>query len=93
MVEYRNELLDGWVGTPVWVVHHKGPDLNDEGIDRMVRDPKAATDQQLQSRIALYELVGYHRVGVILRGRYEDAPRFFASWSAVIRVQGQQPAG
>ena len=92
-MQYKNKLLDGWVGTPVWVTHLKTPDLSDEDIDRMVQGPKTATDQQLHSRIALYDLVGYDQMGVILRGRYESAPQFFAPWGALIRVQGQQQKG
>ncbi len=89
-MEYHNELLDAWVGTPVWVIHARGPELNDEDIDRMVQNPTSTTDQQLHSRIALYVLVGYDQGGVILRGNYENSPRFFAPWSAVIRLQGRQ---
>jgi hypothetical protein len=76
----------------VWVAHLKTPALSGEDIHRMVENPKTATDEHLHSRIALYELVGYDRRGVTLRGRYENAPRFFAPWNAIVRIQGRQEA-
>ena len=71
-------------------VHREGPDLSDEDINKMVQNPRTATDEQLHSRIALYGLVGYNRIGATLRGRYENAPQSMAPWSWVMRIQGGQ---
>jgi len=86
-MEYRNELLDGWVGKPVIVNVLKGPPLEDQHINEMVENPMFARSELLQSRRASFELVGYDRLGVTLRLLGQGEPPFFVPWGAVIQIE------
>jgi hypothetical protein len=85
-MEYRNELLDGWVGKLVVVMHLVGPEPNEEHLRAWEEDiTRVLNRQSVTSRTAYYQLVSYDRLGLTLEA-LEDAVRFFVPWGAVLQL-------
>jgi hypothetical protein len=88
---YTNELLDSWVGREVFVSCLVGPDVGDEYLEAVTKEPRSIGQQVLHSMIGLYVLEGYDQVGVTLSLIFdaEDRPSspFFVPWGAVIRLE------
>ena len=90
-MEYRNELLEAWIGKPVVVALLKEPPLDDEHVDMMVDNPTFGRSEPLRSARHSYELVGYDGVGVTLRLLVPGARPHFVSWGAIIRIEQGLP--
>ena len=86
-MEYRNELLDEWVGQAVLASLLKDPAMDDESYDKLEKDPLFARTEMLQSVRAMYEFVGYDSIGVTLLPLEEGASRFFVPWGSVISIE------
>jgi hypothetical protein len=90
-MENRNELLDGWVGQRVFVMHLVGPTPSDDYLREIVQNPaKRVFNELLQTRFGLYEFVAYDQFGITLATIEEDALRFFVPWGAVLQIYGSQ---
>jgi hypothetical protein len=86
-MQYRNELLDSWVGRAVFVRRMYGPaEVSDEQTDQMAGQPGYAIVEPPQALMGFYELVGYDTLGVTLRLLDQGAPFVFVPWGAVLEV-------
>ncbi len=89
-MEYKNELLDRWVGGAVILGYTVGPELTDEDVERIRTQPSYGHEVKPTARIAVFVLEGYDQVGIIVRVRSEDAPHFFVPWGSVHYLEGRQ---
>ena len=86
-MEHKSELLDALVGKPVVVGLVKAPDLDEEAVETMRKDPAFGTKEPVQSVRASFELVGYDGIGVTLRMLVEGESPFLVPWSAVLKIE------
>jgi hypothetical protein len=89
MEEYKNDLLDKWVGQRVLVKQLTAPELDEELAERIIADPSSVQSALLQSRTAVLEVAGYDQVGVtlLLPPHGDDPPlQTFVPWGAVIEL-------
>jgi len=89
-MDYRNGLLDEWVGTSVRLIELGTPQTPDdaaiEGIWKEPGSVLAAHPLGTQTSIRLLE--SYDQVGIIVRTLEEGAPRAFVPWGAVLNIMG-----
>lgn len=91
-MEYKNELLDGWVGTPVVIKYADAPDLDPEQTKRAFEQPgRGVRVIGGMSRTAVYRLLAYDATGLTVRAEEEGTPGVFMPWGAVLAVQGASP--
>jgi hypothetical protein len=91
-MEYRNELLDGWVGAPVVITYQTGPELSFEEMERAMEEPGMGVQlTSVLSRTAILLLVSYDNLGMIVKTLEEGAPEFFVAWGAVLAIHGASP--
>lgn len=87
-MEYRNELLDKWLGESVLIKHVNAPEPDDsEQLTHMFNDPGYGIGGMAKHFIAFYELISYDSIGIVARIPGEHDPPSFMPWSAVISIQ------
>ncbi len=88
-MEYRSELLDGWVGAPAVITYQTGPELSFEEMEQAFEEPGMGVQlTSVLSRTAILLLVSYDNLGIIVKTLEEGAPEFFVAWGAVLAIHG-----
>jgi hypothetical protein len=89
--EYRNELLDGWVGKEVLVKQQDAPDFDEEFAENLREDPLSSLTRPLAARTVVMVLESYDRIGITLRPLAENPIPLFVPWGAMIELSGMGP--
>ena len=84
-MEYKSDLLDGWVGTAVLVQGMTGPEVDDEGYGRLVSERGSGLYGDARSFMAVVTLVGYDGIGIAVRNK-DGADTYFVPWGAVLSL-------
>lgn len=80
-MKYKNELLDGWVGTPVVIKYADAPDLDPEQTKRAFEQPgRGVRVIGGMNRTAVYRLLAYDATGLTVRAEEEGTRGVFMPW-------------
>lgn len=90
-MEYKNELLENWVGLTVIIEHATGPLLQTEEIQKIFQDPGFGYQEPTKHRTAVYKLLGYDGVGITTKTLEEGSSQVFMPWGAVLSIRGEMP--
>lgn len=88
-MEYKNELLEEWVGRPVVLGYAEAPDLkNKEEIENVFHNPGYGYEGPAKHRTSVYLLMSYDNIGINVKTMEEGSAYTFMPWGAVLSIQG-----